>query len=178
MIRAARLLAGGALCALSAISFGCASNPGGGAASPTASAPDFALPDLGGQTVHLSDYLDGKHVVLIDFWSTTCDPCMAEMPHLVELYEAKKAEGLVVLAISLDGPESRAQVSSVAHDKAMSFPVLLDEETTVVARYNPKRDMPFSALIGKNGAVLMKRAGYTAGDEKLLSAEVDKALAQ
>ena len=36
---------------------------------------DFALQSTDGKTVHLSDYL-GKDVVLIDFWSTTCDPCM------------------------------------------------------------------------------------------------------
>jgi hypothetical protein len=59
----------------------------------------------------------------------------------------------------------------------MIFPVLLDEETTVVARYNPKREMPFSVLIGKDGSILQKRGGYTPGDEKLLNAEVDKALA-
>jgi peroxiredoxin len=143
-----------------------------------ASAPDFALPNLEGQTVHLSDYMNGKNVVLIDFWSTTCAPCLAEMPHIVELYKAKKDAGFVVLAVSLDGPESRAQVTSTAHDKNMVFPVLLDEETTVVARYNPKRDMPFAVLIGKSGSVLMKRSGYNPGDENLLTAEVDKALAE
>lgn len=158
---------------------GCGGGPSAGArTATTTSAPDFSLPSIDGKTVRLSSYLDGKHVVLLDFWSTTCDPCMVEMPHLVELYEAKKDKGFVILAISLDGPESRAQVSSTVHDKAMSFPVLLDEETTVVARYNPKRELPFSVLIGKNGSILQKRGGYTPGDEKLLAAEVDKALAE
>lgn len=157
---------------------GCGGGPSTGArAATTASAPDFSLPTIDGKTVRLSSYLDGKHVVLLDFWSTTCDPCMVEMPHLVELYKAKKDQGFVVLAISLDGPESRAQVSSTVHDKDMVFPVLLDEETTVVARYNPKREMPFSVLIGKDGSILQKRGGYTPGDEKLLTAEVDRALA-
>lgn len=138
-------------------------------------APDFALPSLDGKTVRLSDYA-GK-TVLIDFWSTTCDPCMAEMPHLVELYNKHKDEGFVVLAISLDGPESRALVGSMAHDRGMVFPVLLDEETTVVARYNPKREMPFAVLIDRNGSIVHKRGGYSPGDEKSLVAEVEKALA-
>ena len=78
----------------------------------------------------------------------------------------------------LDGPESRAQVSSVAHDKEMIFPVLLDEETTVVARYNPKRELPFAVVIGKDGSILHKRGGYNPGDEKSLTAQVEKALAE
>src|SRR5262249_39697056 len=106
--------------------------PSAGGGAP---APDFSLPSLDGKQVRLSDYR-GK-TVLIDFWSTTCDPCMVEMPHLVELYKKHKDKGFVVLAVSLDGPESRAQVSSVAHDKEMIFPVLLDEETVVVSKYNP-----------------------------------------
>jgi peroxiredoxin len=141
------------------------------------SAPDFALPSLDGKTVNLSDYR-GKSVVLIDFWSTTCDPCMVEMPHLVELYKKHKDKGFVVLAVSLDGPESRAQVSAVVHDKEMIFPVLLDEETTVVGRFNPKKDMPFAVLIDKDGSIVHKRGGYQPGDEKSLAMEIEKALAQ
>jgi peroxiredoxin len=142
--------------------------------SSNSSAPDFTLQATDGSTVHLSDYR-GK-VVLLDFWSTTCDPCMAEMPHLVDLYKAKSDKGLVILAISLDGPESLADVNRVVHDKEMIFPVLLDQETTVVARYNPKREMPFQVLVDRNGAVIQKKAGYTPGDEKTLVAEVEKAL--
>ena len=144
-------------------------------ASGAAPAPDFSLPTLDGKTVRLSDY-KGK-LVLIDFWSTTCDPCMVEMPHLVELYKKHKDEGFVVLAVSLDGPESRAQVGSVAHDKEMIFPVLLDEDTVVVSKYNPKKEMPFTVLVGKDGSIVHKRGGYTTGDEKTLSAEVEKHLA-
>lgn len=136
---------------------------------------DFSLQSTDGRTVHLSDYL-GKNVVLLDFWSTTCNPCLAEMPHLVDLYKANKDKGLVVLAISRDGPESLGDVNRVVHDNDMSFPVLLDQETTVLAHYNPKGDMPFAVLIDKNGTVLESKPGYLPGDEKALAAEVEKAL--
>lgn len=165
------------LSALAVVCLSLTSCGGGTAASKGPSAPDFSLPSLDGKTVRLSDYL-GKNVVLIDFWSTTCDPCMAEMPHIVDLYKKHKDKGFVVLAVSLDGPETRAQVSSVVHDKEMIFPVLLDEETTVVARYNPKRELPFSVIIGKGGSIVHKRGGYNPGDEQTLTAEVEKALAE
>ena len=145
----------------------------GGGGAP---APDFTLPSLEGKNVRLSDY-KGK-VVLIDFWSTTCDPCMVEMPHLVDLYKKHKDKGFVVLAISLDGPESRAQVNSVVHDKDMIFPVLLDEETAVVGKFNPKKEMPYAVLVDRDGSIVHKRGGYTAGAEKTLIAEVEKALSQ
>jgi peroxiredoxin len=165
----------GPLAAALLLASGCGAEAGTAGPAATASAPDFSLPSTEGRTVHLSDYL-GKNVVLIDFWSTTCDPCMAEMPHLVELYKKHKDKGFVVLAVSLDGPESLAEVNRVVHDKGMVFPVLLDQETTVVARYNPKREMPFSVLIDKTGAIVKKRAGYTPGEEKGVAEDVEKAL--
>ena len=45
-----------------------------------------------------------------------------------------------------------------------------------MARYNPKREMPFSVLIDRTGAIVQKKGGYTPGDEKVLVAEVEKAL--
>jgi peroxiredoxin len=169
--RSASLLCSAALLLVS----GCGAEAGQAGHAGGASAPDFSLQSTEGRTVRLSDYL-GKNVVLIDFWSTTCDPCMAEMPHLVELYNKNKSKGFVVLAVSLDGPESLAEVNRVVHDKGMVFPVLLDQETTVVARYNPKREMPFSVLIDKTGAIVKKRAGYTPGEEKGVAADVEQAL--
>src|SRR5215208_350242 len=63
-------------------------------------APDFELRDAEGKVVRLSDYA-GK-VVLVDFWATWCGPCKSSIPWLIELSEKYKAEGLVVLGVSMD----------------------------------------------------------------------------
>ena len=139
------------------------------------SAPDFTLPALDGSNVALSDYL-GKSVVLIDFWATTCDPCLVEMPHLVSMYEKYKAKGFVVLAISGDDADTRSRVPNVVHEKKMTFPVLLDSETTVIARYHPSKTMPFWVLIDKGGSIVKKKNGYDPGDEVALAQEIEKLL--
>ena len=46
-------------------------------------APDFELESLAGGKVSLSQYR-GK-VVILNFWTKTCPPCLEEMPSLVEL---------------------------------------------------------------------------------------------
>src|SRR5262245_38897136 len=139
-----------------ALAAGCASAPGGdvkdphdgvpstgsaGAGEAGSKAPDFELPTLDGGHASLAQFR-GK-VVLIDFWSTICDPCLQEMPELVKLYQARKDQGFVVLAIATDGPETEANVSSVAKAKNMIFPVLLDKETAVLDRYDPEGRLPF-----------------------------------
>jgi peroxiredoxin len=161
---------------------GCgASQPGSGQASSQSSgqssgqAADFALRDTEGRLVRLSDHR-GK-VVLVNFWATWCVPCAAELPHLQRLYEAYGDQGFVVLAISMDGPESVAEVVPRARRYGLTFPVLLDEETRVVAEYNPKRSAPFTTLIGRDGAVAKTREGYSAGDEIAIEADVQALLA-
>ncbi len=169
---------------VSLVLVGCgAPQPGGptevpestGATPAAVTAPDFSLPTLYGDTVRLSDHL-GKKVILIDFWSTTCDPCLLAMPQLVALYEKHKSQGFIVLAVSVDGPETLAQVRAVVHDKKMSFPVLLDEETDVMARYNPKRELPFTVVISRSGSIVHKRGGHDGTIEAVI-AVVEQALA-
>ena len=99
------------------------------------------------------------------------------MPHLERLYKTYREQGLVVLAISMDGPESSANVDPHARRYGLTFPVLLDEETRVVGVYNPKRTAPFTVLIGRDGVVAKRREGYHAGDEVGLEAEIRALLA-
>jgi len=70
------------------------------AAEPLRPAPEFALPDLAGQTVRLIE-LRGRPV-LVHFWATWCTACWSELPELVKLQE-RYGDDLVILGISLDG---------------------------------------------------------------------------
>ena len=63
-------------------------------------APEFELPDVNGDTVHLSDFL-GK-VVLVNFWATWCAPCEIETPWFVEFDGEYREDGLQIIGISLD----------------------------------------------------------------------------
>jgi len=138
-------------------------------------ASDFSARDVDGKTLRLSDYL-GKQAVLLDFWSTYCEPCLAEMPHLRKIYDEQKAKGFVVIAIAMDGPETVADVPSFAKRNGMIFPVVLDEDSHVAQIYNPKKAAPLSVLIDKTGKVFRVREGYNPGDENLVEADVLKVL--
>jgi peroxiredoxin len=137
--------------------------------------PDFELESLDGSSVRLADHL-GKEVVLIDFWATFCEPCLASMPHLDELYRKYKGRGFAVLGVSIDGPDSVAQVRTEVGKLGVTFPILLDQETRVVSLYNPKTSAPYSVLIGKDGRVLVKREGYSTGNAAALEADIVAAL--
>jgi peroxiredoxin len=145
--------------------------PAFGAEGNKAAATDFTLTTIDGKTVSLSDYL-GKKVILLNFWATWCTPCKHELPHLQALYEKHKDEGLVVLGIAIDGPETVASVAPFARRQKLSYPVLLDLETRAVSLYNPRADAPFNVLIDRNGRIVSSRDGFNAGDEKAIEKSV------
>ena len=45
-------------------------------------------------------------VVLVNFWATWCEPCREEFPALVRLHNTYRSQGLSLVAISMDEPES------------------------------------------------------------------------
>lgn len=137
--------------------------------------PDFELPALSGGSVRLSDHL-GKEVVLLDFWATFCEPCLLAMPALDDLYRKQRARGFVVLGVSLDEASSAARVRSEVQKLGVTFPILLDQETRVVALYNPRATAPYSVLIGRDGSVLRRQEGYTPADHEDLERAVEAAL--
>ena len=112
----------GAAGAPTAIASATSSHEPGAVGEPAAAPPDFELEALSGDFVRLSDHL-GKQVVLIDFWATFCHPCLAAMPHLEELYGKYKDRGLLILGVSIDGPDSVAQVRGEVARLGVSFPI-------------------------------------------------------
>ncbi len=60
-------------------------------------APDFTVSD-GSSTIHLSSYRG--HPVLLNFWATWCEPCVIELPSLLQLH--RDMPNLTILAVSID----------------------------------------------------------------------------
>jgi peroxiredoxin len=141
----------------------------------TARPPDFELPTLDGDTLRLSDQL-GKNVVLLDFWATFCKPCLRAMPELEKLYQKQKSRGFVVLGIAIDSADQRDEVRAEVAKLGVTFPILLDQETRVVALYNPRSSAPYSVLIGRDGRVVRKQEGYTTGDHGAVERDIEAAL--
>ena len=98
------------------------------------------------------------------------------MPHLDKLYAAHRDQGFVVIGVCIDGPETRAQVRAEVARLGVTFPIALDEDSSVVALYNPKASAPYSVLISRSGEILSRREGFKPGDHALVEDEVVRAL--
>jgi peroxiredoxin len=133
---------------------------GGGAASvgaitPGSVAPDFALRDLQGNTVRLSE-LRGKAVVL-NFWATWCGPCQREIPWFVDIQKEYGKQGLQVVGVSMDWSDPK-DVLSFAGKHGMNYPVVFGDEHVADA-YGGIAYLPTTFYIDRNGAVVNRVFG-------------------
>lgn len=63
--------------------------------------------------------------VFVNYWATWCEPCVAEFPDIVKLYNAYRAKGVVVISVSLDEPEDKGKVAAFVAKQKAGFPVFL-----------------------------------------------------
>ncbi len=121
-------------------------------------APDFELPNLEGKKIKLSDFR-GK-VVILNFWSKSCPPCLEEMPSLAELgQELQYRDDIVLLTVTTDeSKEDAAQtLSSILGPYLKNgrppFEVLLDPEAKVVADRFGTKLYPETWIIDQDGVI-------------------------
>ena len=129
--------------------------------------PALALTDLTGKPIAAKD-LAGK-VVIIDFWASWCAPCKQELPALEALYKKYKAQGLVVIGVSVDN--ELANATALAKSLKLSFPSTHDAKHAVADQFDPPR-MPSSYVIDQKGIVRHVHEGFRAGDEAAIEREI------
>jgi peroxiredoxin len=110
--------------------------------------PDFSLRSVNGETISLSS-MRGKPVVLV-FVASWCEVCREEMPTMVETYKAHQVHDVVFLAV--DSNEDRAPVAKFRDEFGIPFPLLLDADGSVAARYDVK-GTPTNFFIDRGGRV-------------------------
>ncbi|MCX5636887.1 MAG: redoxin domain-containing protein, partial [Planctomycetota bacterium] len=98
------------------------------------SAPAFTLDCADGSQVTLSELLGKK--VIINFWHTNCNPCMAEMPLLEEMHKKYPEIAMLVIHGTALGAINEPYVGSLINDNNYTFTVPLDTMGQVSAAYN------------------------------------------
>jgi len=153
------------------VAFAAAAAAWGGA--PSKPAPDVALQDGDGRTLHVAEY-KGK-VLLVDFWASWCPPCKASFPALDAFYREYQARGFEVLAVNLD--ERRRDADGFLKDHPHQMTVVFDPKGASPVAFGVK-GMPSSFVIDKGGNIRFTHMGYSSNIEQSYRQEIDQLLAE
>lgn len=105
----------------------------------------------------LSDYIGQYKFVYVDFWSSYCGPCIADVPYLKKAYDKYHDKGLEIIHISLDRHVDKwrnliedldapwvhlsdlkgdsSEVKKAYHVVGIPHGVLIDQQGTVIVPY-------------------------------------------
>ena len=136
---------------VSAVDVGSGDGPAPKVASP---AHDFTATTVDGKKVSLSSYKG--HPVWLTFGASWCAACQAEAPDIEAAYQKAKAQGVVVLAVSIS--EDSATVLEYGNRIGLTFPQIADPDTRIASAYRVN-GIPAHFFIDRTGVLRSTRTG-------------------
>jgi peroxiredoxin len=136
-------------------------------------APAFKTVDLNGKPFDLKSQL-GKNVIMLDFWSTSCQPCLMLMPELEAVAEKYKDRGVIYRAVN--GGEDAESLKEFVKAMKLKAPIVLDPSLEIWRAYGVE-PIPQTVLIGKDGKVQVVHLGYSPALGEEIAKQVEALLA-
>lgn len=134
-------------------------------------APDFALKDLKGNRVKLSDFR-GK-AVLLNFWATWCGPCKVEMPWFVDFQKQYGPQGLEIVGVALDD-SGLDEIQKFAKDMGVNYTILQGQDD--VGDAYGAVGLPTTFYIDRAGKIVDSASGLVGRGE--IEDNIKKALSE
>ena len=121
-------------------------------------APDFAVTDIDGKNLQLSNFR-GKYV-LLDFWYTSCGPCIKDTPRLKALSEKFDRDNFEIIGVSAD--TGRDKVRNYVQKSQIGWPQILDtiDNNNKVSKMYNIGGYPHYVLIDPQGKVMMTNHSF------------------
>ena len=158
-------------------------------------APKFALRTLDGKYELLTRWTGERlsrpasqpvrHVVLVSFFATWCQPCMKELPHLENLWQKYQDQEVRIFLVDItDATRSVPQYADAPQpepflkERGLTMPLLLDTYGMAMERYVPDKMLPRLFVLNKYRTIKLIKRGFHEGEdfEGQLSALIDELL--
>lgn len=110
---------------------------------------DFSVTDIDGKTYQLSQLLQEKKLVMLNFWYYNCVPCKAEFPYFNSICQ-RYGDDIEILAMNHIDNESL--IRQLRSNMDLRFP-LISEHLGFQKGFDI-RSYPFSVFIGSDGRIL------------------------
>jgi thiol-disulfide isomerase/thioredoxin len=116
--------------------------------NPPKDPPDGVFVDADGNEHTLASFRG--HGMVINFWATWCQPCVAEIPSLVKLAKALAPSDIAVLPLSSDRGGAKVVAAWFEQHDISGLPILLDPHGTLGHAWGGE-GIPTTHIIGRDG---------------------------
>ena len=134
---------------------------------------DFTLLSMDGQTVSIRDLLPPGQPALIQFWQTSCELSQAEIPHLNKVWQRYHRQGLPVIALTIDDPATRRDVSAFVRSQRMEYPVFFPSPSLYRFMTGGATGTPQTYLFSRDGRIAKRFIGW---DSRNGAAQLERAI--
>jgi cytochrome c biogenesis protein CcmG, thiol:disulfide interchange protein DsbE len=130
-------------------------------------APDVRLDDLGGAPARRLSELRGTPV-LLNFWSSTCAPCLAEMPAFEQVHQRVRDR---VTFVGIDVADTVTDGRDMVRRTGVTYANARDPRSEIFAAFGGTA-LPRTVLVDADGVVVATHSG--ALDETALTEFLDE----
>lgn len=120
------------------------------------SAPAGAAPFQSARTIDGAAFDPAGQVTIVNYCATWCAPCRVEMPVLDAYYRKHHAQGLAMLAISIDAGAPASRLRALFH--GLSFPVARIDDVRIARRDIPTA-VPVTRVYDRAGRMVFQTKG-------------------
>jgi thiol-disulfide isomerase/thioredoxin len=111
--------------------------------------PQFTGSTLDGRQLSITEYRGA--VIVLNFWATWCLECRPEMPVLERLHREFSSRGLAIIGVN--ARENKEAASRYARVLGLTFPLVLDRDGKINARYGVI-GLPTTFVVGRDGRAI------------------------
>lgn len=123
-------------------------------------APDLVARGLDGENVRISEHRG--EVVVVSFWSGSCNTCRAQLNALDRIAKTYASAGLTVIGVNLDDDRARAEKFARAQD--VQFPLLISAPENTGQDFQVDR-LPMMVFVDREGVLRAAHREFKASDE-------------
>ena len=127
--------------------------------------------DLEGNEFSLRNF--ENKVLFINYWATWCNPCLAEMPSMVELYNQYKENNNIVF-LYLSKEDADTIIDYIPKNSSLEqlpiYKIVTDDDLFST------RGIPTTFIVNRNGEIVVKDVGSAAWNDQSVVDYLDKLL--